>query len=100
MALKTADENDSDVVVANDPDADRMGLAEKRSDGSWRIFTGVFGGVGIDDRGLVEDCTCFFRQLSRLFCPVQWTDDEQDSRSHLTRPYKRQPKMHVVGKAR
>jgi len=40
MALKTADENDSDVVVANDPDADRMGLAEKRSDGSWRIFTG------------------------------------------------------------
>jgi len=40
MALKTADENDSAVVIANDPDADRMGLAEKGGDGSWRIFTG------------------------------------------------------------
>lgn len=43
MALKTAEENNSDVVVANDPDADRMGLAEKRGGGSWRIFTGVVG---------------------------------------------------------
>ena len=41
MALKTADENDSAVVIANDPDADRMGLAEKGGDGSWRIFTGM-----------------------------------------------------------
>ena len=40
MALKTADENDSDVVVANDPDADRMAVAEKRPDGSWKAFTG------------------------------------------------------------
>jgi len=40
LALRTADENDSNVVVANDPDADRMGLAEKQDDGSWRIFTG------------------------------------------------------------
>jgi len=40
MALRTAEANDVDVVVANDPDADRMGLAERRSDGIWKIFTG------------------------------------------------------------
>jgi len=39
-ALQTADENKADVVVASDPDADRMGLAEKQSCGTWRIFTG------------------------------------------------------------
>jgi len=40
MAFRTAEANDVDVVVANDPDADRMGLAERRSDGTWKIFTG------------------------------------------------------------
>ena len=41
LAKKTADENDVDVVVANDPDADRLAVAEKQPDGSWRKFTGL-----------------------------------------------------------
>jgi len=40
LALQTADENDITVVIANDPDADRLGVAEKQQGGDWRIFTG------------------------------------------------------------
>ena len=40
LAKQTADENDVDVVIATDPDADRLGVAEKQPDGSWRDFTG------------------------------------------------------------
>ncbi|XP_070552652.1 phosphopentomutase-like isoform X2 [Ptychodera flava] len=40
LAIKTANENGSTVILANDPDADRCAVAEKQPDGSWKIFTG------------------------------------------------------------
>ena len=40
LAQKTADENNSTVILANDPDADRFALAEKQNDGTWKIFNG------------------------------------------------------------
>jgi len=39
LAFETAEANDSTVVLANDPDADRLAVAAKHQ-GSWRIFTG------------------------------------------------------------
>ena len=40
MAIKTANENDSTIILANDPDADRLAVAEKAKNGSWKIFNG------------------------------------------------------------
>jgi len=40
LCFETADENGSTVILANDPDADRLQLAEKQSNGEWRVFTG------------------------------------------------------------
>ncbi|XP_048776238.2 phosphopentomutase-like [Ostrea edulis] len=40
LAMKTADENNSQVILANDPDADRLAIAEKLPDGKWHIFSG------------------------------------------------------------
>ncbi|CAG0924946.1 unnamed protein product, partial [Notodromas monacha] len=40
FAFKNADAAGSTVILANDPDADRMAVAEKTKDGSWRIFNG------------------------------------------------------------
>lgn len=41
LAIRTANENGATVILANDPDADRFALAEKRKDtGEWKIFTG------------------------------------------------------------
>ena len=41
MAKKFAEEKGCDVVLANDPDADRLGVAEKdRATGKWTVFTG------------------------------------------------------------
>uniref|UniRef100_A0A0K8SUW0 Phosphoglucomutase-2 n=2 Tax=Lygus hesperus TaxID=30085 RepID=A0A0K8SUW0_LYGHE len=40
LAIKTADENGSQVILANDPDADRLAIAEKTSDGQWKVFSG------------------------------------------------------------
>jgi len=40
LAMKTADENGAKVIIANDPDADRLALAEKQPDGTWKIFCG------------------------------------------------------------
>ena len=37
--MKMADEHGSKVILANDPDADRLAVAEK-TDGSWKIFNG------------------------------------------------------------
>ncbi|XP_029650022.1 phosphoglucomutase-2-like [Octopus sinensis] len=39
LAMKTADEHQSSIILANDPDADRLAVAEK-VDGKWKIFTG------------------------------------------------------------
>lgn len=40
LAMETADKNGSTVILANDPDADRIQMAEKQKDGEWRVFTG------------------------------------------------------------
>ena len=41
LAMKFATENDCDIVLANDPDADRLAVAEKcRESGTWTTFTG------------------------------------------------------------
>ncbi|TKR78335.1 hypothetical protein L596_019154 [Steinernema carpocapsae] len=41
LSIATADANGSTVILANDPDADRIQLAEKDSKiGEWRVFTG------------------------------------------------------------
>ena len=46
LAMETADANGSNIIIANDPDADRLAVAERRENvgdgegGGWRIFTG------------------------------------------------------------
>ncbi|PWY90993.1 phosphoglucomutase [Aspergillus heteromorphus CBS 117.55] len=44
LAMKTADREGKNLIVAHDPDADRFAAAEK-VDGSWFIFTGNHLGV-------------------------------------------------------
>ncbi|KAI0233011.1 Phosphoglucomutase-2 [Lamellibrachia satsuma] len=41
LAMKTADKNGSRVILANDPDADRLAVAEKLASDEWYVFTGV-----------------------------------------------------------
>lgn len=40
LAMQTADAANSPFIIANDPDADRMAIAEKLPNGGWKIFTG------------------------------------------------------------
>lgn len=40
LALKKAKEIDADLVIATDPDADRVGAAVKRPDGQWQLLNG------------------------------------------------------------
>ena len=41
IAKAFAEENECDIVLANDPDADRLALAERdRESGEWTVFTG------------------------------------------------------------
>eukprot|EP01127_Copromyxa_protea_P001976 TRINITY_DN11877_c0_g1_i1.p1 TRINITY_DN11877_c0_g1~~TRINITY_DN11877_c0_g1_i1.p1 ORF type:complete len:590 (+),score=154.46 TRINITY_DN11877_c0_g1_i1:177-1772(+) len=40
LAIETAERNGSTLILANDPDADRLAMAEKKPDGKWHIFTG------------------------------------------------------------
>uniref|UniRef100_A0A0N4ZAC0 Phosphoglucomutase n=1 Tax=Parastrongyloides trichosuri TaxID=131310 RepID=A0A0N4ZAC0_PARTI len=40
LCKDTADANNSTVILANDPDADRIQMSEKQPDGNWYIFTG------------------------------------------------------------
>ncbi|XP_050504294.1 phosphopentomutase [Diabrotica virgifera virgifera] len=41
LSFKCADENNSSIILANDPDADRLAMAEKSpKTGEWRIFNG------------------------------------------------------------
>ncbi len=40
MAIKKAREIDADIVMASDPDADRMGIAVKNGQGEWTLVTG------------------------------------------------------------
>jgi len=38
--MAAADWEGSNFIIANDPDADWLAIAEKWPDGSWKIFTG------------------------------------------------------------
>ncbi|VDP21502.1 unnamed protein product [Onchocerca flexuosa] len=40
IPIAVADKHNSTVILANDPDADRLQLAEKQPNGDWKIFTG------------------------------------------------------------
>lgn len=40
LAIKLADEKGSPIILANDPDADRLAVAEKLPNGEWKIFNG------------------------------------------------------------
>jgi len=40
LSISTAEAYGSTVILANDPDADRLAIAEKQENGQWRLFTG------------------------------------------------------------
>ncbi|VDN98752.1 unnamed protein product [Rodentolepis nana] len=40
LAMSTADKNGAKIICANDPDADRMAVAEKLPNGTWKILNG------------------------------------------------------------
>ena len=40
LAIQTANGSGCRVIVANDPDADRLAVAEKQPDESWKVFSG------------------------------------------------------------
>ena len=44
-AIKFAESTNSTVIIANDPDADRLAVAEKQVDGAWHMFSGNEIGV-------------------------------------------------------
>ncbi len=45
LAIKKAQSTDADIVIATDPDADRMGIVVKNKDGIYKIITGNQIGV-------------------------------------------------------
>ncbi|KAH0788555.1 Phosphoglucomutase/phosphomannomutase, alpha/beta/alpha domain I family protein [Histomonas meleagridis] len=45
LAMRTADAHNSDLIICQDPDADRVGLAVRQKDGSWRILHGNHTGA-------------------------------------------------------
>ena len=45
LAIKLAKEKDADLVLATDPDSDRVGIAVKDFDGSYRLISGNEDGV-------------------------------------------------------
>uniref|UniRef100_A0A8C5IC19 Phosphoglucomutase 2 n=1 Tax=Gouania willdenowi TaxID=441366 RepID=A0A8C5IC19_GOUWI len=40
LSFALADKEEASVVLANDPDADRLAVAEKQESGQWQVFTG------------------------------------------------------------
>ncbi|GIX95040.1 phosphoglucomutase-2 [Caerostris extrusa] len=40
LSIETAEEAGSQLILANDPDADRLAIAEKLSNGKWHVYTG------------------------------------------------------------
>jgi phosphoglucomutase len=55
LAFETADRAGENIVLANDPDADRFAVAEKIN-GSWRRYTGDQVGVLLADYVLENEC--------------------------------------------
>jgi len=40
LSIEQAERGGSKLILANDPDADRLAIAEKQANGEWKIFTG------------------------------------------------------------
>ena len=40
MLLEVAEQHSARYIIANDPDADRLSLAERLEDGEWRVYNG------------------------------------------------------------
>ncbi|KAG2230169.1 hypothetical protein INT48_003474 [Thamnidium elegans] len=40
LAIQTAEKSGASIILANDPDADRLAIAEKQPNGEWIVFTG------------------------------------------------------------
>ena len=40
LSIEAAEASGATVILANDPDADRLAVAEKQTGGEWRIFNG------------------------------------------------------------
>jgi phosphoglucomutase/phosphopentomutase len=40
LAMRTAESNQCSIIIANDPDADRLAVAERQPAGGWKVFTG------------------------------------------------------------
>ena len=40
LGLATAEESGADLLIATDPDCDRVGVAVRRRDGAWQVLTG------------------------------------------------------------
>ena len=55
MALQYAQENNADMVLATDPDADRVGVAVREESGEYRRLTGNENGYSLSAR-LVVSC--------------------------------------------
>lgn len=58
LAMKKADTVGSPVIIANDPDADRLAVAEKLPNGEWKIFSGNEIGALLGD----WMWTCFLKK--------------------------------------
>lgn len=78
LAIADANKNGCDVVLANDPDADRFTAAERQADGSWYQFTGDELGLlfadwqmlrtslGPEETGLLVNSVVSSRMVSEL----------------------------------
>ncbi len=73
--METAERHGSVVILANDPDADRLAVAERRQDGSWRVFNGNEFGVllgwwalEVKKRQLRAEGKEFVRECSGYMC--------------------------------
>ena len=69
LALALAEDTGADLVIANDPDADRCAAAVKFPDTGWRMLRGDEVGWLLGDRAAPPDCRAtatVLRQLHRL----------------------------------
>ena len=58
LGLKYAEEKNADIMLATDPDCDRVGIAVKGDDGQYKLLTGNETGL------LLLDFICAMRQMS------------------------------------